>query len=151
VKLGSICKLYSSANFSTCRITAQVLHFHFDTQILASNKLLQSISSILWFLASKNRSTEDKKGGFERDKKQNHGFRAHHHLFAPPQQNLRACFVSFLRRSVCLLVVNFGSSFAHAETPLSICQLLCIFSETPEISLKLHVKKMEVISLRSML
>ncbi len=28
-------------------------------------------------------------------------------------------FVSFLCRSVCLLVVNFGSSFADAETPLS--------------------------------
>jgi hypothetical protein len=55
-------------------------------------------------------------------------------------------FVSFLRRSVCLLVVNFGSSFAHAETPFSICQLLCIFSETPEISLHFmffarHLKK----------
>ncbi len=123
MKLGSICKLYSSANFSTCRIIAQFLHFHFDSQILASNKLLQSISSILWFLASKNMSTEDKKGGFERDKKQNHGFRAHHHLFAPPQHNLRHAshnFVSFLRRSVCLLVVNFGSSFADSETPLSL-------------------------------
>jgi hypothetical protein len=90
-------------------------------------------------------STEDKKGGFERDKKQNHGFRAHHHLFAPPQHNLRHAshnFVSFLRRSVCLLVVNFGSSFADSETPLSLN-----FSETPEVSLHFmffarHLKKM---------
>lgn len=138
MKLGSICKLYSSANFSTCRIIAQACISTLTPRFWQATNSCNQFRQCRGFLLQRTGPQKTKKVDLKGTKKKTMdsepiiiSLLLHNRISEHASHN----FVSFLRRSVCLLVVNFGSSFAHAETPLSICQLLCIFSETPEISL----------------